>query len=155
MKCIFRSMKLMFVAIPALLLYTGSASAQHYKQTNLVSDVVGQAPVHDPNLINPWGLSRSSGSPWWVSDNNAGVSTLYTGTGQIVLINKTGIVTIPAPKKAPAGTVSAPTGTVFNGSSDFRAPERTTSGVPLCHRGWNNLWMERRPIGRPGSGSQR
>jgi len=122
MKFMFRSMKLLFVMVPAVLLYPGSASAQHYTQTNLVSDIVGEAPVHDPNLINPWGLTRGSATPWWVSDNNAGVSTLYTGAGQIIPINGNGIVTIPAPKNAPAGFVSAPTGTVFNGSGDFVLP---------------------------------
>jgi uncharacterized protein (TIGR03118 family) len=122
MKFMFRSRKLLFVMVPAVLLYPGKASAQHYTQTNLVSDIVGEAPVHDPNLINPWGLTRSATSPWWVSDNNAGVSTLYTGTGQIIPINGNGIVTIPAPKNAPAGTISAPTGTVFNGSGDFVLP---------------------------------
>ena len=122
MKFMFRSMKLLFVMVPAVLLCPGKASAQHYTQTNLVSDIVGEAPVHDPNLINPWGLTRGSATPWWVSDNNAGVSTLYTGTGQIIPINGNGIVTIPAPKNAPAGFVSAPTGTVFNGSGDFLLP---------------------------------
>jgi uncharacterized protein (TIGR03118 family) len=122
MKCTFRSMKLLLVMVPALLLYTGSVSAQHYTQTNLVSDVVGQAPVHDPNLINPWGITRSATSPWWVSDNNSGVSTLYTGTGQIIPINGNGIVTIPPPKNAPAGTLAAPTGIVFNGSTSFVLP---------------------------------
>jgi uncharacterized protein (TIGR03118 family) len=122
MKFMFRSMKLLFVMVPAVLLYPGKASAQHYTQTNLVSDIVGEAPVHDPNLINPWGLTRGPATPWWVSDNNAGVATLYTGTGQIIPINGNGIVTIPAPKNAPAGFVSAPTGTVFNGSGDFLLP---------------------------------
>jgi uncharacterized protein (TIGR03118 family) len=104
-------------------------NAQHYTQTNLVSDQSGVAAVTDPNLKNPWGLSRSSGSPWWVSDNNAGVSTLYTGTGAIIPINGNGIVTIPAPKGAPAGFISAPTGTVFNGSkTDFLLP----SGAPAA-----------------------
>jgi hypothetical protein len=107
MKCIFRSMKLLFVMVPALLLYTGSISAQHYTQTNLVSDVVGLAPAHDPNLVNPWGITRSATSPWWVSDNNSGDSTLYTGTGQIIAINGNGIVTIPHPKNAPAGALAA------------------------------------------------
>src|SRR6202035_3322364 len=58
----------------------GITPAQHYTQTNLVSDPsesVGKAPVHDPNLLNPWGLTRSSGSPWWVGNNNSGTSTLY------------------------------------------------------------------------------
>jgi uncharacterized protein (TIGR03118 family) len=122
MKCIFRTMKLLFVMVPALLLYTGSISAQHYTQTNLVSDVVGLAPIHDPNLVNPWGITRSATSPWWVSDNNSGDSTLYTGTGQIISINGNGIVTIPPPKNAPAGTHAAPTGIVFNGSTSFVLP---------------------------------
>src|SRR6266550_4120640 len=43
--------------------------AQHYNQTNLVSNTSGVASVTDPQLINPWGISRGSGSPWWVSDN--------------------------------------------------------------------------------------
>jgi len=122
MKFTFRSRKPLFAVVAGLLLYAGPASAQHYTQTNLVSDIVGEAPVHDPNLINPWGLTRGSATPWWVSDNNAGVSTLYTGAGQIVPINGNGIVTIPAPKNAPAGFVSAPTGAVFNGSGDFLLP---------------------------------
>src|SRR5262245_32098455 len=46
-------------------------------QTNLVSDLPGVAQFQDPNLVNPWGISESGSSPFWVSDNNAGVSTLY------------------------------------------------------------------------------
>jgi uncharacterized protein (TIGR03118 family) len=94
--------------------------AQHYKQTNLVSDLAGMAPVTDPNLKNPWGLTRSpGGSPFWVANNNSGTSTLYTGAGAIIPINGTGTVTVPPPGFAP-GTQSAPTGVVFNGSpTDF------------------------------------
>jgi len=93
--------------------------AQRYKQTNLVSNITGMAPTIDPNLKNPWGLTRSSGSPWWVGNNNSGTSTLYTGTGQIIPINGNGVVIVPPPGFAP-GTQSAPTGVVFNGSpTDF------------------------------------
>ncbi|MEO7029422.1 MAG: TIGR03118 family protein [Acidobacteriaceae bacterium] len=93
------------------------AFGQHYTQVNLVSNTPGVAPVTDPNLINPWGLTRSTGSPWWVSDNGSGVSTLYNGVGAIVPL----IVTIPKAdpndNTFPFGT---PTGTVFNGrSTDF------------------------------------
>jgi uncharacterized protein (TIGR03118 family) len=105
-----------------LTLFPGVAFAQHYNQTPLVSDQMGVAPTHDANLVNAWGLSRSSTTPWWVSDNGAGVSTLYTGAGGIVPINGNGIVTIPPPKQAPVGTMSTPTGTVYNGSSDFVLP---------------------------------
>ena len=90
---------------------------QHYNQTNLVSNTSGVAPVTDPQLINPWGLSRSSGSPWWISDNATGFSTLYNGAG----IKQSLIVTIPQAdpnnKNTPTGT---PTGTIANGSqTDF------------------------------------
>jgi len=50
-------------------------------QTNLVSDLPGVAAVTDPNLVNPWGISSSATSPFWISDNGAGVSTLYQVPG--------------------------------------------------------------------------
>jgi uncharacterized protein (TIGR03118 family) len=85
---------------------------QHYKQTNLVSNVPGMAPLTDPNLVNAWGLTRSSTSPWWVADNGTGLSTLYSGTGSIQSL----VVTIPPSKSGDTGN---PTGTVFNGGTGF------------------------------------
>ena len=43
-----------------------------YSQTNLVSDIPGLAAKTDPNLVNPWGIAESGGSPFWVSDNGSG-----------------------------------------------------------------------------------
>src|SRR5215472_760347 len=95
-------------------LATTLTAQQHYKQTNLVSDIPGMAAVTDPNLVNPWGMSRSSGSPWWVSDNGPGLATLYNGAGAIVPL----VVAIPSgdTSVSPTGT---PTGQVFNGTTDF------------------------------------
>jgi uncharacterized protein (TIGR03118 family) len=99
-------------------LSTGAvAFGQHYTQTNLVSNTSGVAPVTDPSLVNPWGLSSSASSPWWVSDNVTGLSTLYNGAGA----KQSLVVTIPPAnpnnKQTPTGT---PTGTIFNGSTtDF------------------------------------
>ncbi len=76
-------------------------------QTNLVSDLPGVATVLDPNLVNPWGISESSASPFWISDNNAGVATLYTAVSKVGLV-----VSIPTPPDATGG--GTPTGTVFN-----------------------------------------
>jgi hypothetical protein len=48
MKFAFRSMKLLSVIIPAVLIYPVNVRAQHYTTTKLVSDIVGEAAVHDP-----------------------------------------------------------------------------------------------------------
>src|SRR5207249_6233039 len=77
----------------AVLLLPVLAFAQHYKQTNLVSDLASISTPNppDPSLKNPWGLTRSpGGSPWWVSNNNSGTSTLYNGAGAAIPINGTG-----------------------------------------------------------------
>ncbi len=59
-----------FGTVAAFTLMMGAVCfGQRYTQTNLVSSTSGIAPVTDPQLINPWGLSRGSGSPWWISDN--------------------------------------------------------------------------------------
>jgi uncharacterized protein (TIGR03118 family) len=107
-------------------LATTLSAQQHYKQTNLVSDIPGMAAVTDPNLVNPWGMSRSSGSPWWISDNGAGLTTLYSGTGAATPLGQpcpagtnTNCVVVPSgdPNSSPTGT---PTGQVFNGTTDFQ-----------------------------------
>ena len=90
-----------------------SAYAQRYSQTNLVSDTPGVAAFTDPLLINPWGMSFSSTSPFWVSDAGSGVSTLYQGTGSPVPL----VVTIPAPEGSPIPAI--PTGQIFNGTTNF------------------------------------
>src|SRR5262249_36505551 len=75
----------------------------------------GVADFTDPSLINPWGLSHSATSPWWVSDNGTGVATLYDGQGTPQSL----IVTIPPPAGSPQGTTAAPTGNVFNPTTGF------------------------------------
>ena len=105
-------------ALAAALASSASAQAtfnpNQYAQTNLVSDLSGAA-VTDINLRNPWGVSRSSSSPWWVSDNAAGVATLYSGTtGAITPL----VVTIP-PADPSTNAHGSPTGTIFNGTTGF------------------------------------
>jgi uncharacterized protein (TIGR03118 family) len=110
-----------------------------YVVVDLVSDQPGQAPVTDPNLVNPWGLTRSDSSPWWVADNGAGVSTLYNGAGQRFPVGAPLIVTIP-----PAGGAnppSAPTGVVFNSDNAIVGSPRfifsTENGVIASWAGAN------------------
>jgi uncharacterized protein (TIGR03118 family) len=93
--------KFLAVLTLSFFLYPALTRAQ-YTRTDLVTDAT------DPNLVNGWGLTSSSSSPFWVSDNVTGLSTLYNGAGQKVPL----VVTIPpAPNGAATGT---PTGDVFN-----------------------------------------
>jgi uncharacterized protein (TIGR03118 family) len=105
------------IAVGSLSLVPVSVFAQHYTQTNLVTDAATTATAAhiDPNLKNPWGMARTTGSPWWFSDNNSGLSTLYDGAGNIQSL----VVKIPGPNGSPANFVSAPTGAVANGTSGF------------------------------------
>ncbi len=98
-----------------------------YQQQNLVSNIPGMAAVTDANLRNPWGLTRSATSPWWVSDNGTGLSTLYNGEGVRFPPANPLVVTIPAP----GGGASAPTGTVFNGSGGFAITANGKSATSL------------------------
>src|SRR3979409_1963767 len=105
-------MSLRFTAGAALTLIMGAVSfAQHYTQVNLVSNTSGVAPVTDPTLINPWGLSRSSSSPWWISDNGTRPNTLSNGPGV-----KNPLI-VPTPKAHPNNNIfpaGPPTRTIFN-----------------------------------------
>jgi uncharacterized protein (TIGR03118 family) len=96
----------------AVTLFSSAALAQ-YQLTNLDSNQAKTAKFMDPLQVNGWGLARSSGSPFWVSDQGSGWSTIYTGKGV-----KEGLeVLIPSATGAGPGQ---PTGIVANGSSDFQ-----------------------------------
>jgi len=83
-----------------------------YIQTNIVSDLESEkAILTDGDLLNPWGIAFFPGGPFWINDNNAGLSTLYTGAGVKIGLK----VTIPPPSNAP-GNTAAPTGIVWNGN---------------------------------------
>jgi uncharacterized protein (TIGR03118 family) len=90
------------------------APGSAYRQTNLISDVAGIAPVLDPLLVNPWGITVRGTSPFWVSNNGTSTTQLIRGdTGgiPITLNPNPQTVTIPG---------GLPTGTVGNSTSDFQ-----------------------------------
>ena len=90
-----------------------AAERNAYTVTPLVSDQPGVAPNTDPNLVNAWGLASSPTSPWWVSDNETNVSTLYRGSDGL-------------PQALVVSVDGGPTGVVFNGTAGFVLP---TGGV--------------------------
>ncbi len=121
-----------------------------YTQTNLVSDLPGIAANQDTNLVNPWGIAASGGSPNWVSDNGTGLSTLYNGAGTPLGL----VVTIPpatgqSPPADPTGVVSNSTagfggahfifgtesGTVAGWSSGANAVIEATGGAGSIYKG--------------------
>src|ERR1043166_7397043 len=100
-------------AIPALADEHGNSSK--YVQINLVSDQPGVAQIQDTNLVNAWGVSFGANTPFWISDNGTGKSTLYGVTNDssgMPIVTRLGlVVNIPG-----EGT---PTGQLFNGTGGF------------------------------------
>src|SRR5271165_5045589 len=89
-----------------------------YVQTDLVSDIPGLAAITDPNLVNPWGISHSSTSPFWISNQGTNTTTLYavtgsTGVTKTIINPPAGFVAIPTTAIGPQG----PTGQVNNANT--------------------------------------
>src|ERR1700761_918047 len=113
-------MKTFFTWAAGLTLVTSLSSAafaQHYTQTNLDANLSGAAESTDAQLINGWGLSRSSASTWWVSDEATGFATLYDGPGT----KQTLVVRIPKSNpNDPKFATGTPTGMVSSSNTtDF------------------------------------
>jgi uncharacterized protein (TIGR03118 family) len=88
--------------------------ADSFVQTNLVSNIPGLAAITDLALKNPWGVSFSSTSPFWVSNQGTNTSDLFTVHGVSVSQNALE-VSIPTTAAGPQG----PTGQVNNNTSGF------------------------------------
>jgi uncharacterized protein (TIGR03118 family) len=124
--------------LTSLTLISGPAVAKDhekpggYLQTNLVSDLAGIAQLQDAKLVNPWGISFSAASPFWISDNGFGLSTLYAVTndaGGSPHVAKQGLqVTIPG--------VGVPTGQLFNGTGAFNGDIFIFAGEDGTISGW-------------------
>lgn len=91
--------------ISASVSFASAAQKNNYQATILVSNEADEAPVVDPLLVNAWGIAATDSSPWWVSNNGTGTSTIYTGAG----VKRPLEVTVPG----------APTGMVSSSSSQF------------------------------------
>jgi len=86
-----------------------------YRQTNLLSDIPGFAPVLDPLLVNPWGITATASSPFWVANNGTSTTQLIRGdvpSGSPVVLNASP-ATVTIPGGLPTGTVFSPVATEF------------------------------------------
>ena len=128
----------LFLAAALLTLAIMPASARgdwdrdgEYQQTNLVADLPGVALLQDTNLVNAWGMSFSAASPFWISDNGSGLTTLYavTYTNGTVHVAKQGLqVGIPGEGN--------PTGQLFNGTTAFHTNVFIFAGEDGTISGW-------------------
>jgi len=81
-----------------------------YTRTDLVTNTGAGGTVPDAHLVNAWGLVSTATSPFWVSDNATGFSTLYgiSNTNGVVATPLGLVVTIPSV----TGGQGTPTGIV-------------------------------------------
>src|SRR5262249_34043885 len=103
------------LAIGALTLSALQTQGADFTQTNLGANIPGLARITDPQLKNPWGVSHSPTSPFWVSNQGTSTSTLYrvkdkTTVTKVPINPPTGFVAIPTTASGPQG----PTGQVNN-----------------------------------------
>lgn len=96
----------------------GSHDGLAVQQVNLASDVAGKAPLHDPDLVNPWGLALGATSPLWVSNAGTSSSTLYSSAPGATTATKVPTIRV---------TVPAPTGQVANPGTGFVLSNGTAS----------------------------
>jgi hypothetical protein len=98
---------------------TPPPAAMTFTDTALVSNsstVVATALTIDANLQNPWGVAFAPGAPFWISDANSNLTTLYSGIGANDTQGVTGSnsVGVAIPPSA-AGVPANPSGQVYNG----------------------------------------
>jgi uncharacterized protein (TIGR03118 family) len=117
-----RRMILLTLGLGLALVFASTAAMAQYKLTNLSSNQFNKALHDDPLLVNGWGLVHAPGSPWWVSDNFSGWSTLYDSQGNQVQTLKVLIPTAGNGPDLPTGLngPGMPTGDVWNGTSEFQ-----------------------------------
>jgi uncharacterized protein (TIGR03118 family) len=125
------SAKLFLMLALALLAAPTVAGAQHYIETDLVSNSATPPVVNDPNLQNAWGLVHGPATPWWISNNAAGTSTVYNASTIPVVVASL-VVTVPG----------HPTSVMFNGSTtDFLlAPGKQATFIWATEDGTISGW---------------
>ena len=100
------------LAVSAVAVLLPTLTLAQYTRTDLVTNSGSDGSVQDSHLINGWGLVSTTTSPFWVSDNGTGFSTLYS------ISNKDGVAATPLglvvsiPSAAGGNIPGTPTGIV-------------------------------------------
>ena len=116
-RCFSFPLKGIFALYMLFIISAGCRKHEHhfqldeYKQTNLVSDSPGLAARLDPTLVNSWGIAVAPSGPIWIASNHTSLTQVYDKTGMDII-----------PPITILGGEGAPTGVVFNGTSNFVIP---------------------------------
>jgi uncharacterized protein (TIGR03118 family) len=138
---------------------SASRAPTRFAQTNLIANNASfGAKLVDPNLTNAWGLAAGKSTPLWVSDNNSGFATVYSGgiSGGPVALD----LTVPVPGGNPTGQVfnsakAFPVGgmsgspAIFIVSSDSIGPTQSPGEIAAWNGGASFV-VEDSPTGGPG-----
>lgn len=106
--------RIALLLIAAAMVFSSNRALAQYTLTSLVTT------TKDPNLKNAWGEAYLPGGPFWVSDEDTGLSTVYQANGTVLSI----VVTVPS---ATTGT-GTPTGIVANTTTGFVVTQNGKSG---------------------------
>ena len=143
-----RKIGVLVFALAAVAVLTAPSAAaispNRYTVTSLVSNIAMGGATVDGHLLNAWGLVAGPTTPWWVSDNGADLSTLYTAAGGKIPLE--------------VGVAGAPTGLVFNGDATSfligGARARfifSTEGGTIA--GWNGAGDAQAMVDQSGAGA--
>lgn len=107
--------RLFLLLTAAAMVFCGAWAQAQFTLTSLVTT------TKDSHLKNAWGMAYVPGGPFWISDEDTGVSTIYDANGTIASL----IVTVPS---ATTGK-GTPTGIVENSTSGFVVTQNGKSGA--------------------------
>jgi uncharacterized protein (TIGR03118 family) len=148
------------VAAGAPALASAAPPPDVFTKINLISNQASHqhASLTDKNLKNAWGITAGPTTPIWVSDNNSGFATVYSGgiNGSKVSLD----LTVPVPGANPTGQVfnsfkGFPVGGAGGSSAIFIVDTDSVGSVqsPGQIEAWNGgakFVVEDSPAGGPG-----
>jgi uncharacterized protein (TIGR03118 family) len=110
----------------------GKLSGNTYNQTTLVANKAEYNPlILEPTFTHGWGLAirpSGNGGHFWVIGNGSGISYEYVGDVNGTPLFQDGLKEMIVPP-GPDGAQGSPTGTVFNGSSNFVITQDAPNGA--------------------------
>jgi uncharacterized protein (TIGR03118 family) len=117
-----------WIAVDALCAGAPRAQVADFVQVNLVSDIPGLATITEPELVNPWGVSHSTTSPFWTSNQGTSTATLFAVTDKTTVTKVTAV-------NPPTGNIMIPPGGVGAVGPTGQVNNTNTSSFPVNNGG--------------------